>query len=207
MSASRYSFSLTTFNPSGKLLQIEHALAAVNQGATSIGIKAKDGLVIATCKKPHPLMLDDTKVVPISHNIGMTYSGLGTDFRVLVDKVRKMCVEYKLQYLKDPPVHVLVDRLSALMQEYTQSGGVRPFGVSVLVIGFNNNNEMGLYQVDPSGTVLGLKASAIGKEYVQSKSFLERRYNPTLNIEDAIHMALLTLKEVFLFLYRDLMVK
>eukprot|EP00834_Sanchytrium_tribonematis_P000617 NODE_11_length_54881_cov_1.430718.p30 type:complete len:204 gc:universal NODE_11_length_54881_cov_1.430718:48567-49178(+) len=197
MSASRYSFSLTTFAPSGKLLQIEHALQAVNQGATSIGIKAKDGVVIATCKKPHPLMLGDTKIVPISHNIGMTYSGMGTDFRVLVDKVRKMAVEYKLQYLKDPPVHVLVDRLSALMQEYTQSGGVRPFGVSVLLIGFNSVDDKGLFQVDPSGTVLGLKASAIGKEHVTSKAFLERRYNSNLSIEDAIHMAVLTLKEVF----------
>ena len=196
MAASRYSFSLTTFAPSGKLLQIEHALQAVNGGATSIGIKAKDGLVIATCKKPHPLMLSDVKIVPISHNIGMTYSGMGTDFRVLVDKVRKMCVEYKLQYLQDPPVHVLVDRLSALMQEYTQSGGVRPFGVSVLVIGYNSKNEMGLYQVDPSGTVLGLKASAIGKEFAQARSFLEKRYNTNLSIEDATHMALLTLKEV-----------
>jgi hypothetical protein len=35
------SFSLTTFSPSGKLVQIEHALAAVNQGATSLGIKGK----------------------------------------------------------------------------------------------------------------------------------------------------------------------
>lgn len=40
MADSAYSFSLTTFNPSGKLLQIEYALNAVNSGGkTSLGIK------------------------------------------------------------------------------------------------------------------------------------------------------------------------
>jgi hypothetical protein len=37
----RDSFSLTTFSPSGKLVQIEHALAAVGQGTTSLGIKGE----------------------------------------------------------------------------------------------------------------------------------------------------------------------
>lgn len=39
--ADRYSFSLTTFSPSGKLVQIEYALNAVSQGVTSVGIKGK----------------------------------------------------------------------------------------------------------------------------------------------------------------------
>jgi len=39
MGDSRYSFSLTTFSPSGKLVQIEYALQAVSGGHTAIGIK------------------------------------------------------------------------------------------------------------------------------------------------------------------------
>ncbi|CCF39322.1 hypothetical protein CH063_10187 [Colletotrichum higginsianum] len=39
--ADRYSFSLTTFSPSGKLVQIEYALNAVNQGVTALGIKGE----------------------------------------------------------------------------------------------------------------------------------------------------------------------
>jgi 20S proteasome subunit alpha 2 len=43
--ADRYSFSLTTFSPSGKLVQIEYALNAVSQGVTSVGIKGKKHIV------------------------------------------------------------------------------------------------------------------------------------------------------------------
>lgn len=61
----QYSFSLTTFSPSGKLVQIEHALSAVNQGATSLGIKAKNGVVIATEKKLPSVLVDQTSVKKI----------------------------------------------------------------------------------------------------------------------------------------------
>lgn len=39
MGDSSYSFSLTTFSPSGKLVQIEYALQAVTHGTTSLGIR------------------------------------------------------------------------------------------------------------------------------------------------------------------------
>lgn len=41
----------------------------------------------------------------------------------------------------------------------------------------------------------GWKATAIGKNYKNAKTFLEKRYNPDRSIQDAIHDALLTLKE------------
>lgn len=83
------------------------------------------------------------------------------------------------------------------MQEYTQSGGVRPFGVSLLVAGIDDDNTPRLYQVDPSGTYFGWKATAIGKNYVNAKNFLEKRYQDDMELEDAIHTALLTLREGF----------
>ncbi|KAI7274156.1 hypothetical protein KC335_g2701, partial [Hortaea werneckii] len=87
--ADRYSFSLTTFSPSGKLVQIEYALNAVNQGVTSLGIKAANGIVLATEKKSSTPLIDSnsaSKVSLITPNIGMVYSGMGPDYRVLVDK-------------------------------------------------------------------------------------------------------------------------
>ena len=92
-----YSFSLTTFSPSGKLVQIEHALAAVNQGATSLGVKASNAVVIATEKRPPSPLVDDTaieKVAVVCPNIGMVYSGMGPDFRVLLAKSRKIAQSY-----------------------------------------------------------------------------------------------------------------
>lgn len=60
---------------------------------------------------------------------------------------------------------------------FGRTGGVRPFGVSVLAAGYDKENGPQLFQIDPSGAAFGWKATAIGKNYVNAKNFLERRYN------------------------------
>ncbi|KAI9718252.1 MAG: putative proteasome subunit alpha type-2 [Candelaria pacifica] len=228
--ADRYSFSLTTFSPSGKLVQIEYALNAVNQGVTSLGIKANNGIVLATEKKSSSPLIDTpslSKVSLITPNIGMVYSGMGPDYRVLVDKARKVShTGYKRIYNEYPPTRILVQDVARVMQEATQSGGVRPYGVSLLIAGWDDGIEPeseeaakdggetdtekkkasgktggilkggpSLYQVDPSGSYFPWKATAIGKSATSAKTFLEKRYTEGLELEDAIHIALLTLKE------------
>ncbi|XP_054811544.1 proteasome subunit alpha type-2-A-like isoform X3 [Prosopis cineraria] len=158
MGDSQYSFSLTTFSPSGKLVQIEHALTAVGSGQTSLGIKAANGVVIATEKKLPSILVDETSE-PI-------------------------------------PVTQLVREIAAVMQEFTQSGGVRPFGVSLLVAGFDDKGPQ-LFQVDPSGSYFSWKASAMGKNVSNAKTFLEKRYTDDMELDDAVHTAILTLKEGF----------
>ncbi|KAJ6876371.1 proteasome subunit alpha type-2-like isoform X1 [Populus alba x Populus x berolinensis] len=76
MGDSQYSFSLTTFSPTGKLVQIEHALTAVGSGQTSLGIKAANGVVIATEKKLPSILVDESSVQKIQNltpNIGVVY--------------------------------------------------------------------------------------------------------------------------------------
>jgi len=193
-----YSFSLTTFSPSGKLVQIQYALTAVSAGSTSLAVKAKGGVVLATEKKL-PALVDETSIQKISiitNHIGLVYSGMGPDSRVLVKEGRKKAQAY-YRFYKDPiPVARLVQHLASVMQEFTQSGGVRPFGVSLLIAGYDENGPQ-LYQVDPSGSYFAWKASAIGKNMVNAKTFLEKRYTEDIELEDAIHTALLTLKEGF----------
>jgi len=195
---SEYSFSLTTFSPSGKLVQIEYALARVASGATSLAVKAKNGVVVATEKKL-PVLMDPSSVQKISlitENIGVVYSGMGPDSRVLIRKGRKRAQTYFRQYNEIIPVNQLVKELAEVMQEFTQSGGVRPFGVSLLIAGFDEQGPQ-LFQVDPSGSYWAWKASAIGKNMTNAKTFLEKRYNEDIELEDAIHTAILTLKEGF----------
>lgn len=191
-------YSLTTFSPSGKLVQIEYALNAVGRGKMSLGIKATDGVVIAT-EKSVPSVLVDTdsmeKIAYITENIGCAYSGMGPDFRVLYKKGRKEAQKYFLTYRDPVPVSQLVREMASVMQEFTQSGGVRPFGVSLLIAGYDDDGPQ-LYQVDPSGSFWAWKASAIGKNAVNAKTFLEKRYRE-MELEDAIHTAILTLKEGF----------
>ena len=162
----------------------------------------------------------------------MVYSGMGPDYRVLVDKARKVShTGYKRVYNEYPPTRILVQDVARVMQEATQSGGVRPYGVSLLIAGWDDGilpeqeeaaagEEMAvddgaaaqkkkssgktggilkggpsLYQVDPSGSYFPWKATAIGKSATSAKTFLEKRYTEGLELEDAVHIALLTLKE------------
>eukprot|EP00549_Striatella_unipunctata_P009125 CAMPEP_0118698004 /NCGR_PEP_ID=MMETSP0800-20121206/14911_1 /TAXON_ID=210618 ORGANISM="Striatella unipunctata, Strain CCMP2910" /NCGR_SAMPLE_ID=MMETSP0800 /ASSEMBLY_ACC=CAM_ASM_000638 /LENGTH=236 /DNA_ID=CAMNT_0006597679 /DNA_START=227 /DNA_END=937 /DNA_ORIENTATION=- len=201
MGDSAYSFSLTTFSRQGKLLQIEYALNAVAKGRTSLGICAKDGVVICTDKKFASSLVDSEhvhKIERITDHTGFVYSGVGPDYRVLVRRARKDSQKYYCMYRETQPVSQLVKETASVMQEYTQSGGVRPFGVSLLVAGLDQaTNEPRLYQVDPSGAYFGWKATAIGKNHLNAKSFLEKRYQDDMELEDAIHTALLTLREGF----------
>ncbi|KAI4143018.1 MAG: hypothetical protein LQ340_007132 [Diploschistes diacapsis] len=163
----------------------------------------------------------------------MVYSGMGPDYRILVDRARKVShTGYKRIYNEYPPTRILVQDVARVMQEATQSGGVRPYGVSLLVAGWDEGIEPpsegageadataeieteaerkaaktkgktggvlkggpSLWQVDPSGSFFPWKATAIGKSAASAKTFLEKRYKDDLELEDAVHIALLTLKE------------
>ena len=158
----------------------------------------------------------------------MVYSGMGPDYRVLVDKARKVShTGYKRVYNEYPPTRILVQDVARVMQEATQSGGVRPYGVSLLIAGWDEGCEPeapastdaskgaeekegveegakvgktggvrkggpSLWQVDPSGSYFPWKATAIGKSAASAKTFLEKRYKEDLELEDAVHIALLT---------------
>lgn len=151
---------------------------------------------------------------------------MGPDYRILVDRARKVShTQYKRIYNEYPPTRILAQDVAKVMQEATQSAGVRPYGVSLLIAGWDDgiepeqapeekiDEESGekrkvsrktggilrggpsLYQVDPSGSYFPWKATAIGKGATSAKTFLEKRHNDSLELEDAIIIALLTLKE------------
>jgi 20S proteasome subunit alpha 2 len=128
--------------------------------------------------------------------VGFVFSGMGPDFRVLVRNARKAAQKYYLTYREIEPVSEVVRESALVMQEYTQSGGVRPFGVSCLAAGFDEDGPQ-LFQIDPSGAAFGWKATAIGKNYINAKNFLERRYAEDMELDDAVHIGLLTMRESF----------
>lgn len=106
-------------------MQIEYALKAVEGGAPSVGIKASNGLVLAVEKKFNSSLIDENsirRIEIITKNVGMVYSGLGPDYRVLVKKARKLAQQYILMYGEEIPTEQLVQRVASVMQEYTQSG-------------------------------------------------------------------------------------
>merc|ERR1712190_166316 len=163
------------------------------------GIKAKNGVVLATEKRVTSPLVDETtmkKIENMGENVGVVYAGMVPDYRVLTKRGRKTAQTYYKTYREPIPVSQIVREQAAVMQEFTQSGGVRPFGISLMMAGFDDNGPQ-LAQVDPSGSYFGWKASAIGKNHVNAKAFLEKRFTEEVELEDAIHTAILTLKEGF----------
>lgn len=196
---SGYDYSLTTFSRSGKLNQIEYALNAVEKGALCVGVKGSNGSVLVCDRKRASKLIETASIERMSmvcENIGVVYAGMGPDARILVSRARRIAQAHFRTYGTNPSVAYLVREIASVMQEYTQSGGVRTFGVSLLVIGCDDTGPS-LYQVDPSGAGWAWRAAAIGKQQAMAKSFLEKRYAQDIDVEDAVHLALLALKENF----------
>ena len=192
-------FSLTTFNSKGKLKQIENALKAVSNGETTVGIKYKDGVVLAVEKNIKSPLIDENsvrKIQQIAEHVGATYAGLSGDFRVLLQSARKQSMKHVLTYEEPILIGSLARETAKIFQEFTQSGGVRPFGICLLLAGIDSDGPQ-LFQLDPSGVYHEWKATSVGKNGPNAKIFLEKRYKEDLDRDDAIHMALMALKEGF----------
>ena len=106
-------------SPSGKLMQIEYALQAVSSGAASVGLKASNGVVLATEKKTKSILYEEHsthKIEMITDSIGAVYSGMGPDYRQLIRRARKMAHQYKLVYGEPITTSEMVKRLATVMQ-------------------------------------------------------------------------------------------
>lgn len=170
----RYSFSLTTFDPSGKLSQVSHATRASTLGPPIIALTHAKHSAILLCSPhalPSPLVRDDgtSRFTSISSSISLCHSGIGADGRVIVDASFKCAIEHLYTYDEEVPIDVFLETLSLLFQENTMKPGCRPFGCSVLVcyippaIPFPRELEDEedlvakqqpcIYRIDPSGGV------------------------------------------------------
>jgi len=187
-----YDRALTLFSPDGRLFQIEYAREAVKRGTTSIGIKSKDGIIFAVDKKIKSKLIEPTsveKIFKIDEHIATASSGLVADARRLVDIARNQAQVNRLRYHEPITVTGLAKYIGDLEQMYTQSGGVRPFGIS-LIIGGVSDDECKIYETDPSGALVEYKATAIGLGRDKALDLFEEKYDDEISLDDAIDLAI-----------------
>jgi len=193
-----YDRAITMFSPDGRLLQVEYAKKTVRQGSTAIGIACSDGVLLVADKR-----IVDSLVVPesvekiwqIDSHIGATASGILSDARVLIDRAQLKAQQHKVTYDSDIDTLSIVKDICDLKQICTQSGGLRPFGVSVLIAGIDDHTPK-VFETDPIGIYFQYKATAIGEGEVEVDEILHNEWKPEITIEDALKLSLKALRKV-----------
>lgn len=196
VSPQAYDRAITVFSPDGRLFQVEYAKEAVKRGATAIGITSKDGVVLVAFKSIHSkLVIPDSlkKIFEIDSHICVTASGLIADARRLVDAARVDAQKHRITYNEMPAVENIARSACDTMQAYTQYGGIRPFGVSLLIAGIDSDGPK-LFEAEPSGAMTAYKADSIGANKKEVDEILEKNYKESITIEDAIKIGVDALK-------------
>ena len=193
-----YDRAITMFSPDGRLLQVEYAKKTVRQGSTTIGLACSDGVLLVADKR-----IVDSLVVPesvekiwqIDDHIGGAASGILSDARVLIERAQLKAQQHRVTYDSEIDTLTIVKDICDLKQICTQSGGLRPFGVSILVGGIDNGNVR-LYETDPTGIFFQYRATAIGEGEVEVEDILHKEYKPEMTIDDGLKLSLKALKKV-----------
>jgi len=185
-----YDRAITVFSPDGRLYQVEYAIETVRRGTLAVGIKSKDGVVMAVEEKSRKLQSGSTsqKIFQIDDHMGVVAAGYIPDARMQVDQARIAAQSSQLVYDEIASVESVARKIADMAQQFTQYAGVRPFGVSLIIAG---TSKLGpeLFLTDPSGTYLPYDAIAIGSGGDQVTEYLEKNYNTDLSLEEACVLA------------------
>lgn len=192
-----YDRASTMFSPDGRLLQVEYAKEAVKQGSTAIGLVCKDGVLLVADKRVvDKLMVAESveKLFQIDDHMAATATGFVMDGRVLLERAQVLVQQHKVTYGVPMDVPTLVKEICNVKQFYTQYAGARPFGVSLMFVGMDE--EPLLYVTDPTGIFFEYKATAIGEAEAEVKEILNKEYKENMVMNDGIKLALKALKKV-----------
>jgi proteasome alpha subunit len=192
-----YDRAITVFSPDGRLFQVEYAREAVKRGTTTVGLKSKDGVALIIDKRVTSRLIEPTsieKIFKVDEHIGCATSGLVADARALVDYARITSQINRVTYSERVSVEQLVKKICDYKQNYTQFGGVRPFGTALLVAGVDEFGSH-LFETDPSGALMAYKAGSIGAGRNVVIEMFEDKYKESLTMNDSIQLGLEALQK------------
>jgi proteasome alpha subunit len=193
-----YDRASTMFSPDGRLLQVEYAKEAVKQGSTAVAVVCKDGVVVIADKRVvDKLIVPESvdKVFQVDSHIGATATGYVMDGRVLIERAQLLAQQHQITYSVPIETRTLVKEIADIKQSYTQYGGARPFGVSLLFVGVDEEKPT-VYVTEPTGTFFEYRAVAVGEGSERAKEILRKEYTPNMSMEDGIKLCVRSLKKV-----------
>lgn len=184
MFRNNYDGDTVTFSPTGRLFQVEYALEAIKQGSVTVALRSNKYAVIAALKRnADELSSYQKKIIKCDEHLGLSLAGLAPDARVLSNYLRQQCNYSQLVFNRKLSVEKAGHLLSDKAQQNTQSYGGRPYGVGLLIIGYDNSGAH-LLEFQPSGNTLEVYGSAIGARSQGAKTYLERVMDKYIEIED-----------------------
>jgi proteasome alpha subunit len=192
-----YDRAATMFAPDGHILQVEYAEKTIRLGSASIGIVCKDSVVVVSDRRrKDKLVIDESanKINEIDDHIVSVSAGISSDARVLVEKARVLAQQHRVTYDSPPTTESIVRDVADVKQQFTQYGGARPFGVSMMFAGIEK--EPVLFTTDITGNYLRYKANAIGENDEKIKKLLEQKYKEGMTSSEGLKLALDVFKEI-----------
>ena len=191
MASRGYDMTPTMYSPDGRIYQVEYAIETVKRGTLAIGVCSKEGVIMAVEEKPRTLQTSNItqKIFQVDYHIGVAAAGYIPDARVQVDNARFFSQGNRMTYDESVEVATVAKHLADQAHQFTQYGGVRPNGVSMIIAGIDQKGES-IYVTDPSGTYVQYAAVAIGAGSEDVNSFLEKHYNADISLDDAAALAI-----------------
>ncbi|KAF8373112.1 pas-5 [Pristionchus pacificus] len=202
LTRSEYDRGVNTFSPEGRLFQVEYAIEAVKLGSTSIGIRTKEGVLLAAEKRvSSKLMVNDTieKISKVDDHIGVTFAGLIADSRTLVERAQVESQNFWFTYNRKIRVEDVTQSVANLALQFgdddAKASMSRPFGVAMLFAGVDTEGPK-LFHLDPSGTFIDCLAKAIGAASDGAEQNLKEQYHESMTLQEGLKLALSILKQV-----------
>lgn len=197
MFRNQYDNDVTVWSPQGRIHQIEYAMEAVKQGSATVGLKSKTHAVLVALKRaPSELSAHQKKIIPIDDHVGVSIAGLTADARLLSNFMRSECLNSRYAYDQPLPISRLVGSIGSKSQIPTQRYGRRPFGVGLLVAGYDSMGPH-IYQTCPSANTYDCKCMAIGARSQSARTYLEKYLDKfsDCSLEDLIKHGLRALRD------------
>ena len=193
-----YDRTATMFSPEGTILQVEYAQKTVRLGSASMGMVCIDGVAIIADKRVKDKLViqkSANKIYEIDSHIIASAAGIVSDARVLIERAQLVAQQHRITY--DSPIEpeLVVKEMSNMKQQFTQYGGARPFGVSLMVAGIRGKKPE-IYTSDITGNYFSYHANAIGENDEKIREKLRETYKQELNIKKGVKLALDIFKEV-----------
>ena len=204
-----YDRNVNTFSNQGRLYQVEYAMKAVEQGCTTLGIQLKDAIILGAEKKiASKLQIPSSieNIMKINENTICTYSGLRSDARALIETARVEAANHWFTFNETMPVEAIclavcdmalsfAEKQKKQKQKQEKRSVSRPYGVSMLIGGIDDDGEPKLFKNDPSGNYVRYKACCIGQGGENGMSTLQSNYKEDMSFDEAILLAGKVLKE------------